>query len=209
MSRVGRARREQRAAVRDRPARSDRRRAAALDRRLRFIIPAGAAVLLVAGLLVFGRQSAPPAPTTPGDFALVAYQGEGVLGGREATFAHVLGQGKPVVLNFFAGACPPCRAEMPGFETVYRSVQDRVIFVGLDVGPFLGLGTHADARQLLRELGITYPAAYAVDTRPVREYVQVMPTTVFFDARGREVGRQSGGLTADQLRARIQTLLGS
>lgn len=50
------------------------------------------------------------------DFGIVAYQGEALLGGREVRFSKVFEQGKPVVLNFWAGLCPPCRAEMPWFQ---------------------------------------------------------------------------------------------
>lgn len=56
------------------------------------------------------EQRREPAGERP-DFKLVAYQGDDVLGGHETTFSTVFNQGKPVVLNFFAGQCPPCQGE--------------------------------------------------------------------------------------------------
>lgn len=70
-----------------------------------------------------------------GDFRIVAYQGEAVLGGKDSTFSKVFEQGKPVVLNFWAGNCPSCSVEMPGFQKVATEFAGKVIFVGLDVGP--------------------------------------------------------------------------
>lgn len=142
------------------------------------------------------------------DFKLIAYQGEAALGGREAAFAGLFAHGKPVVLNFWAGQCPPCRAEMPAFQKVADEFEGRVNLVGVDVGVFTGLGSHADGRQLLRELAIRYPAGYAVDAAPLRLYnVHSMPTTVFLDATGKVVETAGGLLVERQLRSKLERLV--
>jgi len=141
------------------------------------------------------------------DFGIVAYQGDNLLGGHETTFANVFAHGKPVVLNFWAGLCPPCRAEMPAFQRVADEYGGKVIFVGVDVGPYIGLGSQDDARRLLDELGIRYPAVYAADASPLQLYrVQSMPTTLFLTAEGRLVHRQSGLLLETQLRTHVEAL---
>lgn len=142
------------------------------------------------------------------DFSLVAYQGESVTGAGTAQFAKVFDQGKPVVLNFWAGQCPPCRAEMPAFQRVADDYQGRVQIIGLDVGDFTGLGTQDDARQLLQELHITYPAAYALDANPLQLYnVRAMPTTIFFSANGVVQEQVAGLLQEDRLRSSVQKLV--
>lgn len=170
-------------------------------------VTAGVGIAVVAVLVLLVQSARPngPAPLNSTDFAIVAYQGDDTLGGHRSTFAHVLNSGKPVLLNFFAGQCPPCRAEMPGFEKVYQQYQSKVIFVGVDVGPFLSLGTHDDAQNLLHELGITYPAAYAVDSSPLQLYQVVgMPTTIIFDAGGHQVSHNTGIMIESQLTQALQ-----
>lgn len=159
-----------------------------------------------------GAPASPTSPATkasgPGDFSLVAYQGEDVFGGKQSHFARVFDQGKPVVLNFWAGNCPSCQVEMPGFEKVSSGFARKVIVVGIDVGPFTGLGTHEDAVKLYTQLGIHYPLAYAVDASPMQLFtVEGMPTTVFLTAKGQVVDRVTGILTEDQLRSEIQQKL--
>ena len=182
--------------------------------RRRWGMAAAAGVGVVIALTVLVIQGMHPTPRhstqggSGGDFRIVAYQGETVLGGTETTFDRVFQQGKPVVLNFWAGACAACNAEMPGFEQVSTELAGKVIVVGLDVGPFVGMGSHDDAVQLFTRLGIHYPLAYAVDASPLQRYaVEGMPTTIFMNAKGQVVDRVTGTLTADQLRGEIQQKL--
>jgi cytochrome c-type biogenesis protein len=141
---------------------------------------------------------------------MVAYQGEDVLGGKEVKFSQVFQQRKPVVLNFWAGQCPPCRAEMPEFQKVADEYASKVIFVGVDVGPFTNLGSHDDGKRLLAELGIRYPTAYAVDASPLQPYgVRAMPTTVYLTATGEIQDTVNGIVREPQLRSALQRLVGS
>ncbi len=181
-------------------------------------VPLAIGAGLVIGLAVLAIQGTHPSfrgsgqsSGSPGDFSIVAYQGDVVLGGKTSTFSRVFEQGKPVVLNFWAGACAPCRVEMPGFQRISSEFAGKVIVVGVDVGPFTGLGNHDDAVNLYTRLGIHYALAYAVDASPLQLYnVQGMPTTVFLTAKGQVVDQVTGIMTEDQLRGEIQqTLLGS
>ena len=144
------------------------------------------------------------------DFQIVAYQGDKLLGGKEVNFSKVFEQGKPVVLNFWAGQCPPCRAEMPAFQKTTDDYQGKVIFVGIDVEPFTNLWDHDDAQALLTDLNIRYPAAYAVDAAPLRLYqVRGMPTTVFLSAQGQVVDQVLGTLSESKLRNHLEKLTAS
>ena len=165
----------------------------------------GAAVVLIA-LVVFGIFRAIPG-TKASDFEIVAYTGQETLGGDEINFISLLDQGKPIILNFWAGNCPPCRAEMPGFQSLYEAEGDDFILLGVDVGPFTGLVSHHDATQFLSEFGITYPTGFAKDSKPVRDYgVQAMPTTVFITPDGEITRNWQGFLSQDNLKAQLTLL---
>lgn len=160
-------------------------------------------------------NAAPASSTSAGDqsnlapdFQITVYQGEDVLGGKEVELSELLTQGKPVVLNFWAGLCPPCRLEMPDLQAVHEEYQDRMLMVGLDVGPFLGLGSREDGQALLQELTVTYPAGTTFDPDVVFAYQLVgMPTTYFITPQGEVVRKWTGLLTEEKLTELVEELL--
>ena len=191
---------------------SGRRRVRGTWKPLHLLAYGAITLAVIAGLVLLVRSGIPsgPSPVSGSDFRIVAYQGDDVLGGHESVISRVTMQGKPVVLNFFAGQCPPCRAEMPGFQRVADEFQGKVLFVGVDIGPYVQLGSHDDARALMSQLKMRYPAAYAVDSAPLTIYgVQSMPTTVLFDRKGQVSETHSGILTEAQLRDRLNRLTGA
>lgn len=142
------------------------------------------------------------------DFSFTLYQGQQDLGFSEGRFSQLFGQGRPVVLNFWAGLCPPCRAEMPAFERMYQEHREQLVLFGLDVGPYTGLGSQEDGIALMREMGITYPVGFSAQASVVREYeILGMPTTVFLSPQGRVVAKHTGLLTENQLREQVQALI--
>ncbi|GAC1583341.1 MAG: hypothetical protein NVS3B24_21990 [Candidatus Dormibacteria bacterium] len=169
---------------------------------------AAGTLVVVGGVFLMMRPGSSHSPLAGNDFRVVAYQREEVFGGPDGKLSSVLKQGKPVVLNFFAGQCPPCRLEMPGFQRSADHFAGKVIFVGVDIGPYLNLGTHDDARRLLKELNVTYAAGYAPDNGPLNIFsIRGMPTTVIYDAKAQLASSNTGVMTEDQLSGVIQPLL--
>jgi thiol-disulfide isomerase/thioredoxin len=143
-----------------------------------------------------------------GDFTIAVYQGEDVLGGEEIQFSDLFAQGKPVVLNLWAGLCPICRTEMPELEAAYEEYGDRVIFIGVDIGPLVGLGDRDDALALLSQSAVTFPAGSTPDVTIMRDYrVLGTPATYFFTPDGEVVQQWNGFLTRGQLDENIEALL--
>ncbi len=141
--------------------------------------------------------SAPAAPA----FSVPLYTGQSFLGGADTLALEDL-RGKGVVLNFWAPLCAPCRAEMPDFEELWTEVQDedRVVVVGVDVGPYTGLGDRETALRFLDETGITYPTGQAQSGDVVVEYgVQGMPTTVFVTPDGKVARKWTGVINKAKL----------
>ena len=164
--------------------------------------------LLVVAVVTLGVATGVQASKKVSDFGIDFYQGEEILGGSGDSFTDILGQGKPVVLNFFGGSCPPCRFEMPDLERVHRRRGDEFFLLGLDVGIHFGLGTRQSALALIEQLGVTYPAGAPKGNSPVVRYaVRSLPHTIFFDSQGEVYRRWEGTINEIQLDAIISEML--
>ncbi len=142
------------------------------------------------------------------DFPIDLYRGEELLGGTSTSFKQVLELEKPVVLNFWAALCPPCRAEMPDIQKVSEQYQGEVIFLGLDVGPFLLLGTGDQALHLLNLLKITYPSGSTESGQVIQDYgISSMPTTFFITPEGEIQRKWAGLLNEEKLVELVEELL--
>ena len=125
------------------------------------------------------------------DFDINFYQGQDIVGGDVVPVSGLRGQ--PVVLNFWAGLCPPCRAEMPEFQSFADAYAGRALVVGVDLGQIFSLGSQDDATRLLAELSVTYPAGYTNNANLARELeILGLPATFFINADG-SVHRQWQG----------------
>lgn len=141
------------------------------------------------------------------DFTINVFQGQEAVGGDQVALSQLLGT-QPIVLNFWAGLCPPCRAEMPDLQEFYDEFSDRVLLVGVDLGQFTGLGSQEDAEELLAELGVTYPAGFTNDANVIVDYrVLGMPSTIFIDGNGEIANSWTGALNTDVLREQAMELL--
>jgi len=109
------------------------------------------------------------------DFELQTLDGEPIsLSGLE---------GQVVLVNFWATWCPPCRAEMPGFQRVYEANRERGFTI---VGLSTDVGGTGPVRDFLVEYGITYPVAMA-NASVVRDFggSNMLPTSYLIDREGR------------------------
>jgi cytochrome c biogenesis protein CcmG/thiol:disulfide interchange protein DsbE len=179
-------------------------------RRRRTLI-AGIAIVVVGGLLIVGLQRAPPQRVAPA-FTLPRLEGAGAI-----SSAHL--KGTPVVVNFFASWCVPCREEAPLLEKAWLRFKGQgVQFVGVNV-----TDTKSAARDFVRKFGITYPVVtdYPL-TFAQKMRVPGLPITYFIDkdghflstAVGKKVGVQHSGTTvlgaisSAELQKGVEALLG-
>lgn len=141
------------------------------------------------------------------DFAVTMFQGHDVVGGEIVTLNGLIRE-RPIVLNFWAGLCPPCRAEMPDLQEFNEDFRDRVLLLGVDLGQFTGLGNASDAKELLADLAVTYPAGFTSDSGVIINYqILGMPTTIFIDREGKIFSKWTGALNKNVLMEKTQEML--
>ncbi len=116
-------------------------------------------------------------------------------------------RGQVVLINLWASWCPPCRAEMPALDNVYRQYREAGFVV-------LGLNTtfqdsETDASIFVRTLGLEFPILLDRDGAVSRQYqLQALPTSYFVGRDGtiRDIVL-GGSMTEATISTRIQSLL--
>ena len=135
-------------------------------------------------------QGAQPAPVAAPAFSLP-------LLGDESGQQVALGtyQGRPLIINFFASWCEPCKTETPLLAKFYRTQKGKVALVGLDENDALG-----NAMSFTRADGVSYPVGFDPHFTVATAYgVNALPQTFFLNARHEIVDRVFGTVTLASL----------
>ncbi len=113
--------------------------------------------------------------------------------------------GQPVILNFWAEWCEPCRTEAPLLEDVWQKYGDQVLVLGVQTQD---KGRQAAGRAFIHEFGLTFPNVYDDDSRVGISYgIFGLPETFFIRADGTLQYKHAGILTAELLENQIEALL--
>ena len=108
--------------------------------------------------------------------------------------------GKPVVVNFWAAWCPPCKLEMPHFEESFQQHAGgfELLAIAVDSGN--------DPAGYFAAQGFSYTGGMDVDG--AAHYLGgAIPVTVFIDRQGNLVHKQDGMMTREQFESHLSKIL--
>ncbi|MBE6813498.1 MAG: redoxin domain-containing protein [Ruminococcaceae bacterium] len=171
---------------------------------LTVLVVAGAAVLYNAfsdkvaqdlNTPIAGTQNANTAP----DFTVYDADGN----------AHKLSdyKGKPVVVNFWASWCGPCKIELPAFQDKWEEYGDQVEFLMVNLVDNAS-ETLTSAQNFLATTDYTFPVYFDTEQSAAYTYsIYSIPTTIFVDVDGNLVNTAKGMLSHTTLDQYIQQLL--
>ncbi len=163
-------------------------------------------LLAVLAIAVQQRGAGPLASGSAPEFTLTSFDGQ--------TYTLAELRGRPVVLNFWASWCIPCRDEAPALQRAWEKYKDQgVLILGVDY-----VDTDTDAQKFIAEFQQTYPNGADLGTKISQAYkISGVPETYFIgkdgkllpgiDENGRVKGNWIGPLPEAVLRARIEELL--
>jgi peroxiredoxin len=153
------------------------------------------AIILVVGYLWFSPGGAKQAP----DLSVTT------LDGRQMSIKNL--KGRPVLVTFWATTCPGCVKEIPHLAELYQELSPKgfeIVSVAMQYDP------PEQVRAMAAQRPIPYPVAIDTDGSAARAFgnVQLTPTHFLIDAEGRIVQQKLGEWPIDQLRSRINAMLG-
>lgn len=115
--------------------------------------------------------------------------------------------GKPMVLNFWASWCGPCKSEMPEFDQVYAQMGEEVTF--LMVNMTTGRETLESAKAYVAEQAFSFPVFYDTAGEAAAAYgVQSLPTTYFIDEEGNLAAWANSAISREILERGIAIAMG-
>lgn len=148
------------------------------------------AVALSLGIVVFlGIQWLQPKPQIPEiapDFTVRTLEGDAI------TLSEL--RGSPVVINFWATWCGPCRQEVPAFSA-FATAHPEIPVLGLSVDD----GPISRVKRIVKEWSIAYPVAVVGEALQAQYDISTLPTTVVIDENGKVTRVHVGVMSESQL----------
>ena len=122
--------------------------------------------------------------------------------GKEVKLSEFIG--KPIVVNFWASWCPPCKAELPHFDKLSKEYQGKVHFLMVNLS-----GENKESvKNFVESNGYAFPLYFDDKDSGQKAYsVSSIPVTVFITADGNIGSQRMGAMSEATLRNYINQLL--
>ena len=114
--------------------------------------------------------------------------------------------GKPIIVNFWASWCGPCKMEMPDFDAAYTTYKDEIEFLMVNMTDG-SRETLEKASSFIADSEYTFPVYYDTEYSAAITYsVSSLPTTYFINADGELIAHARGAIDADTLQKGIDMI---
>lgn len=116
--------------------------------------------------------------------------------------------GKPVVINFWASWCPPCRGEMPDYENLYQKYSKKGVefmMINLTDGE---RETKETAMKFIKENHYSFPVFFdTTGNASVAYAISAIPDSFFIDKKGKIADLYEGAIDAGKMKASIEKIM--
>lgn len=157
-------------------------------------------MIAVCAIVVLASCTAASALDSAADFSVIDEEGKRV---SLSDF-----KGTPVIVNFWATWCPPCRAELPAFDKLAAEYEGKIQFMMVDLTDGRR-ETVEGAKQFAADEGYSFPLFFDTQYEGASAYaVRAIPTTVVINANAEVEEVHIGGLDEATLRRYAETIAG-
>lgn len=145
-----------------------------------------------------GSESTEPQRTAAPDFTVLD------MNGKERKLSEFIG--KPIILNFWASWCGPCKMEMPDFDAAYKKYGDEIHFLMVNCTTS-SRETMDSAKALIADEGFTFPVYFDTTGEASGIYgAYSIPLTYFIDDEGYLEAYAQGAIDAETLQIGIDRI---
>lgn len=178
----------------------------------------GGFILIVMGLLMFTKGITMPEYVQPSNEQQGSEKSQQIPMAPDFTLVDQYGQehtlsdykGKVVFINFWATWCPPCKAELPDIEEIYREYgmnKEDVVILGMTFPNMDREKSKEEIIEFIEEEGYTFPTLFDESMElAYKYYISAFPTTFLINKDGTVEGYASGMLTKETMKEIIEKL---
>ena len=115
--------------------------------------------------------------------------------------------GKPIVVNFWATWCGPCRTELPAFNKIYKEYSDKIEFLMVNLTDGYD-DTEDEVKKFVKDNEYEFPVYFDIKYSATDAYkISSIPKTIFIDVNGNIVYSKLGAMSEETIRKYIESII--